>query len=331
MSASSTPRGPRGPLELLRQSWRAPRLAPVPPGPLPAGRVVEVPDVGELFVRDSGGQGPPVLLLHGWLFPSDLNWWRTYEPLKRAGYRVLAVDHRGHGRGLRAQAPFRLADCAGDCAALVKTLECGPVIAVGYSMGGPVAQLMARNHADVVAGIVCCATAREWRDPNQRLFWRGMGLFRLYLTVFPRSAWRWRLLRLGYPDDQTTSWIVAELSRGNGRDLAEAGRDLGRYDARPWAENLRTPAAVVVTARDGTVPPVKQRELAATLNAARFEVECDHFCVTSNPEIFHPALLDALEAVRETGSQPTVVDASESAPEAGALATAAGRTPPPSP
>jgi len=279
----------------------------VPPGPLPPGGVVDVPGVGELFVRDSGGPGPPILLLHGWMFPSDLNWWRTYEPLERAGYRVLAVDLRGHGRGLRAQAPFRLADCAADCAALVRKLECGPVIAVGYSMGGPVAQLMARDHRGSVAGIVCCATAQEWRDPNQLVFWRGMGLFRLYLTVFPRSAWRWGLLASGYPDDQTTSWIVAELSRGNGRDLSEAGRDLGRYDARPWAGIVTAPAAVVVTARDTTVPPVKQRELAAALRAPRFEVDCEHFCVTSNPGPFNAALIEALAAVREAGEQPSDV------------------------
>ncbi|MBA3371080.1 MAG: hypothetical protein H0T96_06450, partial [Thermoleophilaceae bacterium] len=32
----------------------------------------------------------PVLLLHGWIFQSDLNWYRTYKPLIAAGYRVLA-------------------------------------------------------------------------------------------------------------------------------------------------------------------------------------------------------------------------------------------------
>ena len=80
-----------------------PRFVIEPPVPLPPGFVVHVPGRGELFVRDSGGSGPPVLLLHGWIFQSDLNWYRTYEPLATAGYRVIAVDHRGHGRGVRAE------------------------------------------------------------------------------------------------------------------------------------------------------------------------------------------------------------------------------------
>ena len=94
---------------------------PDPPVELPQGCVVHVPGVGELFVRDSGGDGPPLLLLHGWMFPSDLNWFRAYGPLSDAGYRVLAIDHRGHGRGLRTPEPFSLPACAADAAAVVRS------------------------------------------------------------------------------------------------------------------------------------------------------------------------------------------------------------------
>lgn len=266
--------------------------------------MIGVRGVGELFVRDSGGAGTPVLLLHGWMFPSDLNWFRTYEPLQRQGYRVLALDHRGHGRGLRSEEPFRLADCASDAAALVRALRCGPVIAVGYSMGGPVAQLMARDHPDTVAGMVLCATAREWRDPRQRLFWSGMAGLQLALSAFPRAAWRWALRREGRLDDQATAWTVAELSRGSARDIAQAGRELGRFDARPWIGGLETPSAVVVTSEDHSVPPRKQRELAAALGAPAFEVPCDHFCVTDSPGRFHPVLLAALQAVASGAGRP---------------------------
>ena len=49
----------------------------------------------------------------------------------------MALDHRGHGRGIRSRRPFRLEDCADDAAALIDELGLGPVTAVGYSMGGP--------------------------------------------------------------------------------------------------------------------------------------------------------------------------------------------------
>ena len=53
---------------------------------------------------------------------------------------------------------MRLADCADDMAALIDELGTGPVIAVGYSMGGPIAQLLWKRHPEKVAGLVLCAT-----------------------------------------------------------------------------------------------------------------------------------------------------------------------------
>lgn len=271
---------------------------PDPPVTMPPGRILHVRGRGEFFLRDSGGDGPPVLLLHGWMFSADLNWLRTYGALHEAGYRVLAVDHRGHGRGLRSPDPFTLEDCAADAAAVVRELGCGPVLVVGYSMGGPIAQLMARDHRDTVAALVCCATATDWRDPHLWFFWRTMGLLRLGLGLFPTRYWHWllRLGRVGRGAERT--WIAAELTRGSSVDLAEAGRALSRYDGRAWLGTLASlPTAVVVTRRDGQVLPHKQRALAKLLDAAVFEVKGDHMAAGNKPERFVPALLAALASV----------------------------------
>jgi pimeloyl-ACP methyl ester carboxylesterase len=273
---------------------------PEPPVELPEGRLVQVPGLGELFIRDTGGDGPPLLLLHGWMFPSDLNWFRTYQPLADAGYRVLALDHRGHGRGLRADEPFTLAGCASDAAALIRELGCGPAIVVGYSMGGPIATLMARDHPDTVAALVLCATAREWKEPRMKALWSGMGVLRLALGAFPHQSWRWGLRRAGFPDSPITSWVAAELSRGSARDIAEAGRELGRFDSRTWIKQLRgIPSAVVVTTRDTAVPPRKQFELAESLGAPTFEIACDHSGVTVKGIDFARVLLEALASVSD--------------------------------
>jgi pimeloyl-ACP methyl ester carboxylesterase len=264
---------------------------------------VHVRGLGELFVRDSGpaephhAKRPVVLLLHGWMVSSDLNWWPVYDALVARGHRVIAVDHRGHGRGLRTPAPFTLADCAHDAARLVDELGCGPVTAVGYSMGGPIAQLLARDHPERVRALVLCATSRDWRDLHLRLFWRCMALLRLALGLFPTGAWNTLLRAAGLPPSPQRAWVAAELSRGSARDLAEAGRELGRYDARPWIERLDVPAAVVVTTRDRQVPPRKQRKLATALGARTFEVRADHLAVTTHRDEFRAALLAALDAV----------------------------------
>jgi pimeloyl-ACP methyl ester carboxylesterase len=270
---------------------------------LPPGRTVLVPGRGEFFVRDSAGDGPPVLLVHGWMFPSDLNWAQTYGPLQRAGHRVLAMDLRGHGRGLRSSAPFRLVDCADDAAGVLDQLGVGPAAVVGYSMGGPVAQLLARRHPERVAGIVLCATALDWSDPRTKAFWRAMGGLRLLLGAFPTGSWKAGMRLAGAPS-AGSSWVAGELSRGSARDLAEAGRELGRFDSSGWVGELSVPAAVLVMTRDRLVPPSKQRALAQALGVEPVLVEADHDACSVEPRRFVHALTGALRDLASSARRP---------------------------
>jgi 3-oxoadipate enol-lactonase len=265
---------------------------------MPPARTVLVPDRGEFFIRDTGGDGPAVMLLHGWLVSADLNWHGAYHDLARAGYRVLAIDHRGHGRGLRALARFRLADCAADAAAVLRRLDTGPATVVGYSMGGTIAQLLARDHPDVVSGVVLSATCQHFQDPETQRIWKWMGAVGLMMGVAPRSFFNAGFKRSGITLNEHTAWWLAELIRHSPRDVAEAGRELGRFDSRPWLHSVQVPAAMVLTSRDTAVAPAKQRELAAAIGARIFEVPIDHLEPTSRAAEYNPALLSALEAVK---------------------------------
>ena len=283
------------PLPLRRAS--SPRWAPEPPVPLPPGGIVHVPGRGEFFVRDTGGPGTPLLLLHGWTASADLNWFAQYEALRAAGHRVVAIDHRGHGRGLRTYVDFTLEDCADDAVAVAEHLGLGPVTAVGYSMGGPVALLAARRRRDAVSGVVLCATSSNWRALRLRGLWYSMSSLRLALGVAPYGLWRGGLRAVGLPDGPQTTWVASELVRGSSRDIAEAGRELGRFDARPWLGELDVPAAVVLTRDDHAVPPRWQRALASGLGAAVFESPGDHFAAAKEAEGFNRALIDAVRHV----------------------------------
>ena len=75
-----------------------------------------------------------------------------------------------------AHSRFRLEDCADDIAALAGVLGIGRFAAVGYSMGGMVAQLLYRRHAPLLSGLVFCSTARNARgSPAEQMAARGAG------------------------------------------------------------------------------------------------------------------------------------------------------------
>lgn len=289
-------------------------VMPVPPPDLPAGRLVAVPRVGELFVRDTAPETPPgagtptIVLLHGWMFPSDLNWFTCYEPLAELG-RVIAVDHRGHGRGLRPSAPFRLHRSADDVAALLTELGTGPAVVIGFSMGGPITQLLWQRHPETVRALVLCATSDTFNlTAKDRWTWRLMGALQLLLRLVPRHRWEGlisaqvaggpirvsRMVNRDTPPEVTEllPWIVSELDRDSAEDVAEAGRELGRYDARGWIGSIDVPTGVLVTADDTLVPPVNQRGMARRIPAASVrEVPLDHDGVVAHPRVFVPALV----------------------------------------
>jgi pimeloyl-ACP methyl ester carboxylesterase len=244
--------------------------------------VINLPGRGEVFVRDSGGTpaDPAVLLLHGWTASADLNFFPVYARLAER-YRVIALDLRGHGRGMRSTEPFSLEDCADDAAALLGQLGTEYVIVVGYSMGGPVGMLLARRHPGRVKALVMQATALEWhRTVSERTVWRLLSVLELSLRLGTGAGFVERVLRQAVEEQPELEvyrpWLAAEFRRGLARELADAGRALSRFDAQPWAGQLGLPAAMLITTRDRLVRPSKQRELAEALHAHVIEIDADH-------------------------------------------------------
>src|SRR5947199_1060592 len=211
-----------------------------PPITLPPGRAVQLPGRGTTWVREAAG--PPgaatVVLLHGWTATADLNWAPTYGPLSRY-FRVLAMDHRGHGRGIRARRPFRLEDCADDVAAMADATGTDQFIVVGYSMGGPVAQLTWKRHRDRVTGLVLCATSRRFSgsDVRERAMFSGLFGLSMAARVAParmRQAMIGAMINRRSTQTPLTAWAIDELSRHDPAELLQAGYAIGGFDSRSW-------------------------------------------------------------------------------------------------
>lgn len=271
-----------------------------PPLPLPDGRTVDLPGLGETFVREAPGPpgAPALLLLHGWTVTADLNWFACYGPLAER-FRILAFDHRGHGQGIRSWRPFRLEDCADDAAALAAHLGIDRLVPVGYSMGGPVAQLLWRRHPDLVAGLVLCATASSFASPDarSRVFFSGLLGLSVAARLAPQHVTRQvtdNLIRRRLEGVALADWGQSEMERGDPAAVLEAGWAIGRFRSDDWLGEVDVPTAVVVTTRDQVVGPSRQRALAGAIPGAHLlEVDGDHGCCVTDPDRFVPALLAA--------------------------------------
>jgi pimeloyl-ACP methyl ester carboxylesterase len=281
-----------------------PVLAPEPP--LPLGERVELPGRGTTFVRRI--QGPPgaptVVLLHGWIASGGLNWFNAFEPLARH-YSVVAPDLRGHGRGIRSRRRFRLADCADDVAALLEHLDTGPVIAVGYSMGGPVAQLLWHRHPELVDGLVFCATSDRFLiGDRERLIFGTIMASAVGTTKTGQWVGRWPGVRSWAPRGSAArptnlrAWAAGEMRRHDTVKLMEAGQAIGSYNARPWTRYIDVPTTVMITDRDRAIRPDEQLHMAGAIPGAVLHHIDDGHVVCAKRE-FGPMVVRAVHSVAE--------------------------------
>ena len=244
----------------------------------------------------------PSLLLHGWIASGGLNWFNAFGPLSQR-YDVVAPDLRGHGRGIRSRRRFRLSDCADDVDALLEHLGSGPVIAVGYSMGGPVAQLLWRRHPERVAGLVLCATSYRFvNGARERFIFSSMMATAVGTTragdLVARTPGFQSLRPRGVASRPTNlrAWAAGEMRRHDLVKIMEAGQAIGSYNARRWIGEVDVPTTVLVTTRDRAISPAEQYKLADAIPGAEVQLLDDGHVACAKRE-FGPALVRAVDSV----------------------------------
>ncbi len=267
--------------------------------------LVALPGRGRVVVREwPGPSGAPVLvLLPGVALDVETNWSLAAEALARR-YRVLALDLRGHGRGLPVAGAFRLEDCADDVAAVLLTLGTGPVIPVGFSIGGMVAQLLWRRHRDLVAGLVLCSTARNVTgSPWERALALAMPWAVLTASWFApfspvgTDAIAGPLLDSGLAPAQRGA-ALAHMRRVPLATALDAMRAACAFSSHQWIGGVDVPTAVLLTRHDRIVAPQRQRRLAAAVPGATVvEIDGDHGVFLADPDGFADGLRQACAAV----------------------------------
>jgi len=272
-------------------------------------REIELPGRGRTSIREVHGptaDAPTLVLLHGLAATGRLNWY-TSLPTLAERFHIIVVDHRGHGRGIRTH-HFRLADCADDAVAVADRLGVESMIAVGYSMGGPIAKLSWSRHPDRVRGLVLCATANSFFRREAR---------GLATAVFPGVVVSARLapkfflnritdgMMLGVPKGERRERARAELAGSDPATVMQAARAVIRFSSRDWASTIDVPTAVVITTKDQLVSPARQMRLAKSIPDAKiYKVNGDHLACVRSAGRFVPTLLRACIHVDEKSRPP---------------------------
>ncbi|OBB90693.1 alpha/beta fold hydrolase [Mycobacterium sp. 852002-40037_SCH5390672] len=137
--------------------------------PFPRERLIAEPQGEEVpITRPDGtvlrvlvaGQGPPVILVHGYT-ARVIEWNLVWDELQARGFRVIAFDQRGHGRSTLGSDGIGSGPMAADLAAVLRHFDVDDGVLVGHSMGGFVTIRAVLDHAELaqrLRGLVLFAT-----------------------------------------------------------------------------------------------------------------------------------------------------------------------------
>ncbi|CAN7603630.1 alpha/beta fold hydrolase [Devosia sp. LjRoot3] len=111
-----------------------------------------------IHVEDFGGDGRPVILIHGWPL-SGKAWEKQVPALQQAGFRVITYDRRGFGESGKSAQHYDYAALASDLAAIIDEKNLTHVSLVGFSMGGGEVAKYVADHGETKLHSIVFAAA----------------------------------------------------------------------------------------------------------------------------------------------------------------------------
>jgi len=270
--------------------------------------------ISGLEILDTGGEGFPVVFLHG-VMGRGIHWQGTIAGLSPR-YRGIAIDQRGHGRSHKPEGPYDRDAYVDDLRTVVDTLGLDRFAIVGHSTGALNAWVYAARHPERVAALVLedMNAARKGGD--------FLDAFRHWLASWPlpfashadivRHFGATRPALGGYFAE-----VFAEAADG-WRPLFSVDavlRTLEGNEANDWWDELaavRCPALIVRGERSEWLSPAEAERMRATLPNGRLAVveDAHHTVHVDQPGLYRELVADFLdEAIGGRPSAATWSDA----------------------
>ena len=249
------------------------------------------------------GQGHPLVMIRG--VGSNLDHWYDQVPALSEKYQLLVFDNRGIARSSDPGGPFSTRDMAADTTALMDAVGIEKAHVLGYSMGGMIAQEMALNDPQRVAGLILVATdcgisLRIKAKPEaSRLF---SEMIRLGTDEAKAAAAGCLFAKQTVDRKPEVIQRYTEVSQRfptSQKMLAKQWAAVTRHDACNRLQNISSPTLAVTGSEDVLIPPQNAALLAEKIPDAQM-IAIDgggHLFLIEQPRQFNDAVIKFLKGL----------------------------------
>lgn len=219
------------------------------------------------------GDGPPLLLLHG--FVGDSREWAAEIDGLSDAFTVMAWDAPGSGRSVDPPESFRMADYADCLAGFVEKLDLGPAHVIGLSFGGALALELFRRHPAIPVTLVLASAYAGWtgslsREGADRRLEMTLPLADLPPDDFVRTLIPTMLSESASPEAlESLTAIMSQFHPAGFRTMARA---VAEADLRDVLPRIDVPTLLLYGDRDARAPLTVAHDLHAAIPASSLVV-----------------------------------------------------------
>lgn len=246
-----------------------------------------------IYFEDTGGNGPPVILAHGFLMDSEM--FAPQVAALRETHRVITWDERGFGQTDYDGKPFSYWDSAADCLGLLDHLDIDRAVIGGMSQGGFLSLRVALTAPDRVRGLVLLDTQAGVDDAETQAANAGMN--HVWLTEGPECGLADMVASIIIDDpDCSPAWIAKWIARPK-ESFEQPYQCLSsRDDITDRLGEITCPAIVVHGTEDTAITMDRAEILADGLVGCSGVVKVSgaHAANLTNPGPVNAAIVDFL-------------------------------------
>ncbi len=246
--------------------------------------------------RIDGPPEAPVLVLLNSL-GTTAQMWDPQVPALSARFRVVRIEHRGHGGAAApAPGPYSIAELGRDVLEVLGSMGAESFSVCGLSLGGMVAMWLAANHPERVESLVVACSAAElgpasaWQERAAAVRAHGVR------ALGPALLGRW--FTPGYLDGHPglAETVLGMLEAASTEGYAGCCEAIGAMDLRAELARITAPTLLIAGAQDPVTPPAKVLETQQLIAGSAMVVipHAAHLANIEQPAPFTDALLNHL-------------------------------------